>query len=54
MNLRNLVGAFVSNHPIGDLEGYGVMAEPALDVRWSRSHGTEDIGRQSAPELRVR
>jgi cation transport ATPase len=34
MNPSNLAGGSMGHHPSGDLEGYGVLADLAMDVRW--------------------
>ena len=44
------------NHPIysllpRDIEGFDSLAELALDMRWSWSHGADEIWQQIDPEL---
>ena len=51
MTEKTHVSHSMENHPHEDLEGFDALAELALDMRSSWSHGADSIWRQFNPEL---
>ncbi len=51
MSKQNAPNAATWSHPAAGIEGFGSLAELALDMRWSWNHATDEVWRELDPKL---